>query len=243
MNISKFVKAWIAIIFICSLALPFTSTANAASTSSATVTASNLNVREKASIKAKKVGSLKKGTKVTVYSKTKSGWSEIRYKKKKAYVSTEFLKFKKKRTSYKRDTSKVYVYKNDGRKYTYSSEGKKYDYDKAWTIWNVKGAGESGTEIEKETSEGYYIGWPESEYFTELGYPLKIGAKWKNYYDTATVKSMSRTVKTPAGTFKKVVEVKESNGSTRYYAKNIGLVKAFVDGKITSELIELKNKK
>ncbi|MFJ7640257.1 SH3 domain-containing protein [Peribacillus sp. NPDC097225] len=245
MNVSKLFKMMMAILFISSLAFPFTATADAASTSSATVTASNLNVREKASDKAKKVGSLKKGTKVTVYSKTKSGWSEIRYNKKKAYVSTEFLKFKKKVASYKMDTSKVYVYKSNGKKYTYSSTGAKYN--KVWTIWNVKGAGESWTDIEKETSEGYYIGWPESEYFIALGYPLKVGAKWESWDGSNTyiakVTSMSKTVKTPAGTFNKVVEVKESDGSTRYYAKNVGLIKAFVNGEKTSELVELKKKK
>ena len=204
-------------------------------------------LREKASTKAKKVGSLKKGTKVTVYSKTKSGWSEIRYNKKKAYVSTEFLKFKKKRTSYKMDTSKVYVYKSDGIKHSYSSEGKKYDYDKAWIIWNAKESGRSWTEIEKETSEGYYIGYPESDYFIILAYPLKVGANWEtwdgNDIHLATVTSMSKTVKTSAGTFKNVVEVKESQGYTSYYAKNVGLIKSLNNGKVTSELIELKNKK
>lgn len=76
--------------------LPNSVTADAATKKySATVTVKNLNAREKPSSKSKKVGTLKKGTKVTVYSKTKSGWSEIRYKKKKAYVSTKYLKISK----------------------------------------------------------------------------------------------------------------------------------------------------
>lgn len=41
--------------------------------------------------KYKKVGSLKKHAKVTVYSTTKNGWSEIRYNKKTAYVSSKYL--------------------------------------------------------------------------------------------------------------------------------------------------------
>ncbi|MFX4306577.1 SH3 domain-containing protein [Exiguobacterium sp. A1_3_1] len=56
------------------------------------VVADNLNVREKASTKSKKVGSLKLGSKVKVYSKTKSGWSKIDYKQKKAYVFSEYIK-------------------------------------------------------------------------------------------------------------------------------------------------------
>ncbi|WP_228548358.1 SH3 domain-containing protein [Sporosarcina obsidiansis] len=65
----------------------------AGKTESATVTTDILNVREKPSTSSKKVGTLKKGNKVTVYSKTKDGWTQIQYKKKKAYVSTKYLKF------------------------------------------------------------------------------------------------------------------------------------------------------
>jgi len=56
---------------------------------------STLNVRSSASTKAKKIGSLKDGASVVVYSQTKSGWSEIRYKNKKAFVSTKYLNFSK----------------------------------------------------------------------------------------------------------------------------------------------------
>ena len=67
----------------------------AAKTETAKVTADVLNVREKPASSSKKLGSLKKGERVTVYTKTKSGWSEIQYKKKKAYVSTQYLDFSK----------------------------------------------------------------------------------------------------------------------------------------------------
>ena len=76
------------------MSLPFlTETTEAASTQTAFVNikSGTLTVRSTASIKAKKVGSLKKYAKVKVYSTTKSGWSEIRYNKKKAYVSSKYL--------------------------------------------------------------------------------------------------------------------------------------------------------
>ncbi|MFJ8264772.1 SH3 domain-containing protein [Peribacillus asahii] len=71
------------------------STTEAASTKTAFVNikSGTLNVRSGAGTKYKKVGSLKKGAKVAIYSNTKNGWSEIRYKKKKAYVATKYLKF------------------------------------------------------------------------------------------------------------------------------------------------------
>lgn len=63
----------------------------ASKTYSATVNVKELDVRDKASSKAKKLGTLKKGAKVTVY--TKSDWSKIKYNKKYAYVLTKSLKF------------------------------------------------------------------------------------------------------------------------------------------------------
>lgn len=88
-------KSFVAFILFLSLFSAFNFEASAAvktTAKSATVTADNLNVREKPSSSSKKVGSLKKGTKVTVYSNTKQGWTEIQYNKKKAYVNSKYLK-------------------------------------------------------------------------------------------------------------------------------------------------------
>ncbi|MGE8203784.1 SH3 domain-containing protein [Heyndrickxia sp. NPDC080065] len=52
-----------------------------------------LNVRNGPGINNKKIGFLRNGAKVNVYNQTKSGWSEIRYNKKKAYISTQYLRF------------------------------------------------------------------------------------------------------------------------------------------------------
>lgn len=92
-------KIVIAFALILSVITPFsTSTAEAATkTYSATVKADKLNVREKASTNSKKLGTLNKGKKVTVYVKNNNGWSTIKYKYKnknrKAYVSAKYLKF------------------------------------------------------------------------------------------------------------------------------------------------------
>ncbi|WP_158287121.1 PdaC/SigV domain-containing protein [Mesobacillus foraminis] len=89
----KIVKWTLVMVLLMAVFISSQVPAQAATTYPASVNADVLNVREKASTKSKKVGTLKKGTKVSVYSKTKSGWSEIRYKKKKAYVSTKYLRF------------------------------------------------------------------------------------------------------------------------------------------------------
>lgn len=89
----QLLKLSIVFVLILGIFIPTATSVDAATTYSATVNADILNVREKASTKSKKVGSLKRGNKVTVYNKLSSGWSEIRYKGKKAYVSTKYLKF------------------------------------------------------------------------------------------------------------------------------------------------------
>ncbi|MDU2197883.1 MAG: C39 family peptidase [Peptostreptococcaceae bacterium] len=55
------------------------------------VTTNSLNVRSGAGTKYKKVGSIKKNTKVKVYSISK-GWAKIEYKNSKRYVSSQYLK-------------------------------------------------------------------------------------------------------------------------------------------------------
>jgi hypothetical protein len=67
--------------------------------------------------------------------------------------------------------------------------------------------------------------------FTHLVYPVKVGTTWSyvNYEGEkiiCKITSLTKTVKTKAGTFKNVVEVKESDGRYRYYAKHIGLIKS-----------------
>ncbi|KRF63677.1 hypothetical protein ASG99_22190 [Bacillus sp. Soil768D1] len=94
-NFTKIVLA-VALTFTCiSFLLIKIDSVSAATTENATVNTkgSPLTVRSGPSTSYKKVGSLEKGKAVTVYSKTKSGWSEIRYNEKKAYVSTKYLKF------------------------------------------------------------------------------------------------------------------------------------------------------
>ncbi|MFJ7638791.1 PdaC/SigV domain-containing protein [Peribacillus sp. NPDC097206] len=94
-NLSKIVLATILAFSTISYFLLSTDSASAATTENALVNTKNsdLTVRSGPGTNYKKVGSLKKGKSVTVYSRTKSGWSEIRYKDKKSYVSTKYLAF------------------------------------------------------------------------------------------------------------------------------------------------------
>ncbi|OIK10688.1 DUF4163 domain-containing protein [Bacillus sp. MUM 13] len=93
MNIQKALKT----LLVLSLFVSLLFTSHGASAASAKIayvnTKTTLNVRSAPSLKGKVVGSLLSGTNVNVYAKLSSGWSEILYKNKKAYVSTRYLKF------------------------------------------------------------------------------------------------------------------------------------------------------
>ena len=67
---------------------------SASSTYSRYVTASSLNIRSKASTSSSKVGSYKKGTKVTCYG-TSGSWTKVKYSGKTRYVSSQYLSTKK----------------------------------------------------------------------------------------------------------------------------------------------------
>ncbi|MFX4307233.1 SH3 domain-containing protein [Exiguobacterium sp. A1_3_1] len=89
----KSIKFLIAVMLIGTVLSYNVKMASAASkTETLYVVADQLNVREKDSTKSKKVGSLKIGSKVKVYSQAKNGWSEIDFKKKKAYVYSKYIK-------------------------------------------------------------------------------------------------------------------------------------------------------
>ncbi|MGE7662659.1 SH3 domain-containing protein [Peribacillus sp. NPDC097197] len=194
---------------------------------------SSLNVRSGANSKSKKVGSLKDGLKLVVYSKTKNGWSEIRYKKKKGYVSTKYLMFA---NSYLKDISKVYWYETKGKKSKEVYIGKSYYGEDIWES-------DYETYAVHEDKNGLYIGIPDFYYIVDIEYPVKVGRKWRKGEQgeiKAQISAVNKTVITPAGTFKNCIEVKHNGRDTYYYAQNIGLVKSLLNGKLSSQLISLE---
>lgn len=239
----KLIKLSISLIFSLSMFLPFLMDAHAASSSAATVTASLLNVREKPSMNAKKIGTLKKGTKVTVYAKTKSEWSEIHYKTKNAYIFSKYLSFTAKKASYLLDKTKIYTYKTATGTYRMIPSGKKYNGWDQWTY--LPSRGDKQLFIVRENSKGLFTGFIDSEYYTDIKYPIKIGQAWNVGFDgegKARITSITKIVKTPAGTFKNCIEVKDDSGYITYYAKGIGLVKSIDNGKTGTQLIRLQEK-
>ena len=130
-------------------------------------TTTNLNVREKPSTTAKKLGTLKAGAKVEVHEKLKSGWSKITYNKKMAYVSTKYLNFNNTASS------------SWNGKYAYSTKTTDYSGSGTLVISNEK-AGKFYFELEignyfKERDSGFN-GTVES-YATVKGNTAKVDIK------------------------------------------------------------------
>ncbi|WP_409294063.1 SH3 domain-containing protein [Peribacillus sp. SCS-26] len=229
------IKLTLSLVVLLSFLIPSGAEAAAAKTGYVNITSGKLNVRSTPSTSGKVVGTLKKDTKLTVYSQTKSGWSEIRYKSKKAYVATKYIRYQ---TSYLMDPSKKYVYKANGEYYSVVYAGKYNGWDK----WKTNA---NDYHIVYEDAKGLYSGWMESEYYMDLMYPVKVNKKWndglgEDYYKW--VSGTNKTVKTGAGTFKGCIETKEEGGYTTYIAPNVGIVKTYYKGKVVSELVSLKKK-
>lgn len=84
-----------------------------------------------------------------------------------------------------------------------------------------------GTEtlLEKENKNGLFYGDVKV-----LAYPVEVGKTWTFDSYTFSIESVDKTIKTPAGTFKNVVEVKTIQKGVKgytvtYFAKGVGQIK------------------
>ena len=153
-------------------------------------------------------------------------------------------------SSYLLDISKTYTWTSyvDGQTtlstITYSDEI--YDEQPEWDLWKKTIDGETGYFLVKETEEGLYTGFPYSEYYSDLRYPLFEGKTWDTSdeeidFNTYTVTAMDLNVTVKAGTFHDVVQVDASHGWTFFYAPDIGLIKSEQNGTVMNELSELQD--
>ncbi|MCM3788874.1 SH3 domain-containing protein [Domibacillus indicus] len=238
MKKNKFVYFTLAFILALSVALglqPAKSNAASAKVGYVSIDSGVLNVRSGPGTNYKVIGSLKNNVSVSVYSQSKSGWSQIAFKGKRGYVSSKYLRM----YSYLMDKTKVYTYKSGGET-TKSVYKGKYS---GWDQWSDSAAG--GTYLVYENNKGLYIGWPESEYYMEIAYPIKTGKTWTDAFDESIVYKITGTggtLTTAAGKFTGVVTIKSNDGYVSYYAANVGFIKGTYNGKTTSELIKLTKK-
>ncbi|MCM3756292.1 S-layer homology domain-containing protein [Sporosarcina aquimarina] len=112
----------------------------------------------------------------------------------------------------------------------------------AWKETNLK-TGQVDYSLQEETSDEMITGYPFSEYYTDLKFPLKVGVPWLNGEGegTAKITNMSKTVKTPYKTFTNAVETTSDMGYKVYYVKGVGHVKTINPaGKVVRELKSIK---
>ncbi|WP_298824639.1 S-layer homology domain-containing protein [uncultured Planococcus sp.] len=157
--------------------------------------------------------------------------------------------------SYLRDKTKVYSYRSaDGvvlnARYTDDSHLNGEPLGFLWENYN-----EDVEDIfytEDETYDMYNIGFPFSEYITELVYPIKKGKVFNidnPFAPVSKITGVDVTVKTPYKTFTNAVEVtvpydssvNHDTGYKYYMVEGFGAVKTVgLDGKISSELIKVQ---
>ena len=150
-----------------------------------------------------------------------------------------------KKSSFLKDKNKVYYYETDDfGNYYYKYSNRKY-FD--WNLWDVHAEDMADySVVEKEDGQGYRFGYPESESWLYLAYPVKVGQSWSVGYQGNeigySITATNLTLKTPAGTFSNVVEVTADDGGSDYYAPNVGLIKVIFEGITKVELTKIKNR-
>lgn len=182
----------------------------------------------------------KKGQEIGVYTFKNNlyGVGGNRYIKKSSAVkyqtpSKQMLsKMKVVTKGLKLNPKKTYVYYNydDQAKDTWRYTGTDSD---RWDLWTVsRENGEKDYVAYYEDKSRMAFGVQESEIILEIPLPLTLNKKWEFFVyegdpvEKFTVTSLSKTIKTPAGTFTNVIEIKSSFGYVDYYAEGIGLILA-----------------
>ncbi len=113
-------------------------------------------------------------------------------------------------------------------------------------MWRATNKSKSQTYMIGENSSKLSIGWAErNELFFEIPYPLTINKKWRFKQTNYLVTSTTKTITTPAGIFRNVIEIKDSEGYLLYYAQGIGNILTVdtneTPATLTKELYELND--
>jgi len=207
-----------------------------------------IKIYEKASTKSSVKDSIKNEQGVVVLKNYDNGWSKVSLQFDTGYIQSKYLYSAKanNKTHYAMNTKKTYSFyspenNRSGFKTYYKATFKKlYSANKTLTdFWYFNSEPDSNGRMEYETSKGLYSGYKDIGIATlAIKYPVKLNSSWKGL-DGQTLKivSTNKKVKTKAGTFNKVVVVKEGKGKNySYYAPQIGLIKQTFNGKTYNEL-------
>lgn len=112
-----------------------------------------------------------------------------------------------------------------------------------WDRWRRSYEGKSETTdiVIMENNDGLYTGFPESEYYQTMQYPVVDGDTFDNFYETMTTVAENETITVAAGTFKHVAVVKTEDSTFIYHAPEVGtILSKNADGDVLLELLEMK---
>lgn len=148
--------------------------------------------------------------------------------------------------SYLRDKTKTYVMTGGGDTLTYVyekhaiNEGMPHEY--MWVLTSESGNLDTAT-VERESFTEYRLGFPYSETYVNLAYPVEKGHTFVVGYfgepepETRTITAVNKTVDTPYKTFTNAVEVTGADGTKYYFAEGHGTIKTLdPSGAVISEL-------
>lgn len=155
----KIIIAVLVLFVFSTLIISFSESVEASTSNLTATTTADLNVREKPNVNAKKIGLIKKGTKIVVHEKLNSGWSKITYNKKTAYVNTKYLTFSSTVTSSWNGTygfsNKYNNYRATGKLIIKNHKSNKFFFElEVSNYHNTQGNGYSGNVDGKATVKG-----------------------------------------------------------------------------------------
>lgn len=212
-------------------------------------------LRAKPAKDAKRLGTIKNYSKVTVLSSS-NDWSYVDTGKTKGYVYTSALISNNPKDVWTSVTGGLLP--EDGLKLTYnpsieSDEKETFIVrkDEDWTYLTNVDTPKIDRYVYSEDKERFIMAVANSDvFFFTYDLPLKQGDYTKDrYYEmmlypkyrNVFVESTTKIVKVKAGTFKNVVILRYPTGERIYFARGIGLVKITdKNGKITTELVTVK---
>lgn len=112
-------------------------------------------------------------------------------------------------------------------------------------MWTVHVGGKVEEYVELENYRFFAFGWPYSEYYVALVYPVAAGKKFNTFSDEAhdiyTITAVNKTVKTRYKTFTNATEILVPDGTRYYMVPGHSTVKTVnPQGKVIYELISVK---
>lgn len=152
--------------------------------------------------------------------------------------------------SYLRDKTKTYVMTGGGDTLTYVYKKHSLNAGMApefmWVLTSKSGNLDTAI-VERESFTEYRLGFPYSETYVNLAYPVAkgktfiVGFEGGEDPERRTITAVNKTVATPYKTFTNATEVTGAGGMKYYYAEGYGPIKTLdPSGAIVSQLAEVR---